>query len=42
MIIYFINQELTMSAYYLETKKNLPKGEANVVENCCLLEIGYR
>lgn len=44
MIIYFINQELAMSACYLGThmKNNLPKGKANVIENCCLLEIRCR
>ena len=31
-----------MSAYYLETKKNLPKGKDNVIDNCYLFKIGYR
>lgn len=36
MTVYFMNQKLAMSAYYLETKNTLPKGKAYIIENCYL------
>lgn len=37
MVVYFMSQELAISAYYLETKNTLLKENGNVIETIIFL-----